>query len=214
MTRIWNYPGLLVAWGLANGTWSPEQLVARAKSAGYRWIALQTPQGTDGMLLSEQIARVRAEMKVATGMYFGMWQELEMAPSLADVKHYRPNFWLANVETPNAHYRMVHGGMSEFRMAFPKLPAGVITNFGGIASRADATVYRNNHFVCIPEAYMNVNPQATPDAMVFEAVRRGWLETDVFPCYGVWGGYGLESYKVFTPRLHGHSVYLAEGLLR
>lgn len=202
--RIWNYPGIFIAWGMALGAIDIGGLI----NQGYRWFALETPQLFGGTTLTQQVTTLRAALK-GKGCYFGIWQDLGLDPSTHFVDMFKPNFFIANVEGPVAQQAGIDM-MPVFRKLHPALPAAVITNFGGIDEKAQAKPWIDHNFVCIPEAYQNSNPMATGPRVIFEAVRRGWKEADVFPCYGVWGGYGLVEYHPFCQ--NGYSVYLAEGL--
>lgn len=212
--RIWNYPGVFIAWGLANGELGDvTQFVMKMHDIGIRWFALEVPQEAQGKSLDDQCVQLRAALRQVGGCYFGIWQDLGIDGGLHFAESLIPNFFIANVEGPIAQMR----GLSfipPFRTRFPKLPAAIITNFGGIDEKAQAAPWIKAGFACIPEAYVNANLQAVPAAVIFEAIRRGWKEEDCFPCFGVWGGYDLSKYGVWLNyyRDRGYSIYLAEGM--
>lgn len=82
-----------------------------------------------------------------------------------------------------------------------------MTNFAGVDEHLEA--FHRAGVACLPECYLADNPQATPDAQRFEALRRGWRR--VQPVIGTYGGLRVEHYlPLLGPEHRGWSAYLAE----
>ena len=190
--------GVFVAWGLRNGTFTADQIAARVAGAKMKWITLQDPE-TD-----EEVLSLRTACR-AHGLYFGI---SSASPSVDHLDRYRPNFYIANIETPFPAAPFVKA----FRAKRPRLPAAVVTNFGGLDTPAQCKPWIDAKFACLTECYVNDNPLATPERMEFEAVRRGWPQASVFPCLGVYHDFPASNYTDILHSPRGPSIYLAEAM--
>lgn len=188
--------GLLGAQGLKNGVWTPVELAQKMADSGLNWFA-QEIGDSNTQPSDELISEFRSECH-NYGLHWGIW---EVSPRSLDNYHkYKPNFWLLNVESD---FWDGYGSLlADFREEHPLLPAGVVTNCD-----FDAKPFIKYNIKCIPEAYQNVNSNATPANMVFRAKQMGYKV--VFPVLGVWGGYALSKYSRAG---NGYSVYYPENM--
>lgn len=79
----------------------------------------------------------------------------------------------------------------------PSCPTAIVTNFSTI-TRERARPLIDAGLVCLPEAYMNETPHATPDAMNYTAKNLGWPDSQ--PVAGVYpvGGNPAPSYAAWA----------------
>jgi hypothetical protein len=113
------------------------------------------------------------------GLVYGVWADKDDAPESTVISH-NAKFYIANVEGP---------GHNPVKLSVPR---AIVTNFGGVESKNHAAVWKNAGYDCMPECYVNQNPQATIANQRAEAKWRGWAVS--YPVIGVYGGYPLASY--------------------
>jgi hypothetical protein len=201
MSQPWRTtPGVYVAWGFTNGTFTPTHLAQVLKTWGFGWIVVEdTPENRAAAPTA--IADIQAE-----GLGAGIWAVWDIADMAGAIGFWNPDFIIANQE----------GSMDEdfpvdFRAAFPAMDAAVVTNFGGISTPTLAHKWRDNGFDCQPEAYTNENPPGTVPAQVAVAVSLGW--PTAYPVIGVWNGYSTSNYTAdLVSTGYMWSIYLAEGM--
>lgn len=88
-------------------------------------------------------------------------------------------------------------------------PHAVVTNFNTVTAERAAPLVEAG-FACVTEAYVNVNPNATPENMDREARARGWSYS--VPCFGLWSG-PADLYDPWLGWEYGTCGYLAEHVL-
>lgn len=121
------------------------------------------------------------------GCWFTQGGNLHMAPPDSDLA-------IAECEGPGDYdgikYVVDQGWL-------PKVPLAVVTNFSTI-DRERARLFIDNNFACLPEAYMNENPNQTPDNMNRVARNLGWPGSQ--PVAGVYpvGGQPAPAYPQAT----------------
>ena len=160
--------------------------------------------------------RLRDELH-SRGLTFGVW-EAEPMPGTGEqaVLESGADHYIAQAETPRPWWAIVES----FRRAYPDLPAAVVTTFGGIGAVEgngyDKTVAKpviDAGFGCLTEAYVNANPQATPDNLDWVAeTQLGWPYSQ--STIGVWGGFPASVY-ITQHRLAAYRdywVWLAETM--
>lgn len=199
--------GLFLAWGVGNGDWTADTICARASAAGFRWVAQQLPLDPAKLQQLRDGCRTHHLLFGVWGSQPLDWNALTLTPA---------NLVIFNIEepAPDAGYQLVR-----FRAHKPHLPAGVVTNFGGLPNRGERdhdllTLPWLEHGIwCLPECYTmpppQGNPQATVPAQVFQARQRGWNEKSVLPVLGVYDSWPLSRYE---PLPAAFAVYLAEEM--
>ena len=194
---LWSKPGMFVAWGLENKSLTPKELIEKLGKSGFKWIALQnTPENLKYALLIKSIASLW-DIKV------GIWE----VPTTASVAYqaildFDADFYIANIEE-NCDLNFP----IELNELFFEYKA-IVTNFGGISTSELARPWINAGFVCLPEAYVNDNSQATPINQSFEAWRLGWR--NIYPVLGVYHDFPVKNYIPQLKKVMGYSIYLAE----
>lgn len=133
-------------------------------------------------IYQEYVLKFRLEGLLA-GCWFTQGGNLHMTPADSDLA-------IAELEGPGDYdgikYVIEQGWL-------PKVPLAVVTNFSTI-DRDRAKLLISNNFACLPEAYMNENPNADPDGLDRIARNLGWPTSQ--PVAGVYpvGGQPPPSY--------------------
>lgn len=228
LAGFWRSIGYWTSWGMWNG-----QMVDRAKveagtvtaadlrptllklkARGAKWVGVQDAVPTRGM------AAALAQACNELGLKLVVWDRYY---SPGDFFHadWAIDYWKPFVGgfAVNIEDRGDWGSFaSGLRSAHPGLPLAVWTTFEGAGVNDQGGYDRElskpwilNGFVCITEAYVNSNPQATPDRLDWVArAQLGYV--DVQHSIGVYDGWTVEMYAEML-RLHpNYSVYLAEYL--
>ena len=190
--------GLFVAWGLNNGQFTPATLAKTAAEAGFTWIALQTEEN------SVYFSSVR-EACERNRIAFGLW-EADPTPGsgAAYVSEAGAGFYIAQAEGPRDWGAIT----ADFRSYYPRLPAAVVTNFGGLEDPVNCVPIVDAQFSCLTECYVIDNPNATIANQDVMARQRGWRTSQ--PVLGLYHGVTYEDYDLKC--LNGWSVWLAESL--
>ena len=195
---------MFVAWGLSNGQWTPAELAAKAKAAGYEWLALEL----DDYGGWQTWPSVR-DACVGQGLLPGVWttegRNIQYAP--ADV-----GFVIAECEGPGDYEGIMH---AEASGEIPKVPKAIVTNFNvpltdaaGVPQPPAAKPLIDAGYACLTEAYLGDNPNANPDRLDFRAKQLGWASSQ--PVFGVYNA-PLSTYDQWAD--WPGAVYLAEYIL-
>lgn len=146
------------------------QLAQRAKAKGYEWLALEIDDY--GNLARWPDFRDKCN---AHGLMPGVWVtdgwNLPMTPVDAE-------FTIAELESAGDY----DGIMAS---PTPSIPHAIVTNFSPFRdSGRDPQPLVERGYVCITEAYIGDNPNATPDRLHFTARQHGWATSQ--PAFGVY----------------------------
>lgn len=183
---------------------TPTQFATRAKAAGYSWAALELDDyGNAGRWGPFQHACRSAG--VLPGVWFTDGGNIVDTPPDAA-------FAIAELEG-QGDYDGIVNAIQQNRL--PACRKAVVTNFNvpltdpqGRPRPEFAAPLVQANLECLTEAYMNENPNATPDNLDLMARNLGWPRSQ--PVFGVYSG----SPSLYDPwrSWRGHSSYLAEYL--
>lgn len=206
MNPRWQGPGLMVAWGLTTGSWTPAELAQKCADNNIRNLCYQVIPENDayGPALHDECR--------ARQIHFGGWTNVPqqvtsdqaMGDLLLRLQVYGCGFFAANVEErwayggtvinadgtiPGKTANLCHYEFARrFRQHYPLKPACVQTNFGGFEARnPDGTVapgydrgaqaiYTAKRFDCQHEDYMVDSANLTPAAGDFTADNQWGLQ--------------------------------------
>lgn len=224
---FWASIGYWTAWGWENGQFVDSAKVKagtvtaadlrpallKMKARGAKWVGVQDLVSTRGMA---------AAMKQAChelGLALVVWDRYYSPDGAffkadAAIDFWKPDAFAVNIEDRGA-WRSFASGL---RSAHRALPLAVWTDFNGAGADGqggyvidEGRVWWENDFVCITEAYVNVNPTGTPEGMDWTArVKCGFAEVQT--SIGIYGGWTVESYATYLRNFPNYSVYLAEYL--
>lgn len=202
---------LFVAWGLANGQFTPSSLSDLAIRYGFGGVALEYDDFDNAARWASFKAGVEAK-GLRAGVWFTEGGNIGRTPDDA-------SFVLPEVESPNDYYGLLDAIDAN---EVPDIERLVVTNFGGIivkdyngvtnipASKARAKVLIDAGFGLMTECYIGDDPNMTPPAQEFIGVSQlGWSKA--YPCFGVYGAASWDTYQPWH-NVPGRSVYLAEYL--
>jgi len=190
---------VFAAWGPRKGYsthYTLSEAAKRTAAKGYEWVVLlldDDGSGEDAALTGEfnrSIYPMWLDANRAEGLLAGCWftqgGDLYATPAGSDLA-------IAEIEGPGDYDGVVNVITGSGAGPLPACPLGVVTNFSTI-TRDRAKVLIDAGFTCLPEAYMNENPNHTPDAMNYTARNLGWPTSQ--PVAGVYpvGGNPVPSY--------------------
>lgn len=222
--KFWEGIGYWTAWGFWNG-----QFVDRAKvevgavtAADLRPALLKmkargaTFVGVQDSIYTRMMSGAMKQACKELGLKLAVWEWAKDAQRALDVIAYwgQDVAYAANVE----HYGPWGDLAYEVAEKYPATPRAVWTNFTGAGAMQDGTYsveaakpFWLNGFVCITEAYLQDNPQGTPEVLDWTArVKMGYSK--VFPSIGIYSGWTVERYAHELRNYPHYSVYLAEYL--
>lgn len=193
-----------MAWGPMKGygtaRYNLQQAAFQARLRGYEWVALELDDPETGeynrSIYDDYLTAFRAE-----GLLAGGWTteggSIYLVPSNSDLA-------IAEVEGPGDYEGlvMVLDGVGAGPM--PTCPLAIVTNFSTI-DKAEAKILIDAGFSCLPEAYMNENPNITPDSVDRIARNLGWPTSQPVagvyptklgpaPSYAQWADWPLADY--------------------
>lgn len=167
--------------GFTNGRYSVAQAAQIAQAKGYYWAALELDDPDtreynlsiwDEFLLQWHLRGMKAGSWFTTGG--DVWQ----TPASAD-------FTIAEIEGPGDYEGVVNVINGVGAGSLPPQPKAIVTNFNTpLQSRAAAKPLIDAGFACLTEAYLNENPNATPDRLNSFAKNLGWASSQ--PAAGVY----------------------------
>lgn len=229
MNPLWSEPGLIVAWGVTSGQWTPADLAQMAHDNGVKSVCYQVIPENDGNALALHDACR------SLGLRFGGWtnvpqqvgSDAQMAALLDRINAYKCGFFAANVEERwtfgDGSRNGCHAAFTRaFRSRFPKKPACVQTNFGGFDAigggydRTAAAIYWQRHFDCQHEDYMNDNPNATPLEGDFVAHNQLGFPRPSSSLIGLYHGWTIGNYRdalLASGRKTVQWIYLPEEMV-
>jgi hypothetical protein len=162
----------MIAWGLSTGQWTVPELIAKLSKPqpgfpnGYEWVAVEfddaNTQDVNRTAFPDILAQARAVGKQA-GPWFTDGGNVYLTPGDAD-------FTIAEQEGPGDYQGIVY---CESNGLIPPVSKGVCTNFSTIGY-AEASFFVQHEWTCLPEAYMNEVPAATPSGVNNIARSLGW----------------------------------------
>ena len=208
-------------------------LAQKAAEAGYHGLALQK-EGS-GPHLGAAIDAAH-DLGLFAGVYEA-WPAHDDGSSTSALLTAHPNADFYVAEAERAHdWDSFFAGL---RRNFPTLPMAVVTNMGGLALPTDArgnartwadrawwdlskepNVQRAANLVrlhaasvyCLVEADLPANSQATPPAMVFEALNRGWSPDEISVVEYLYAGKTHNDYPGLDTQ-PAYWTWLAESIL-
>lgn len=184
--------------------WTPQWIVSQAKQRGFGWIVTQAEDTTAA---TAQHLRVEAR---AAGLKVGVW---ESQPDYGSMLRRAGEGWdhlIVQIEGGGQYDRVLQS-VGPFRDLYPDMPAAVVTNFGGLDTRALAEPLITAGLACVVECFVGENPLSTPERQVDFATRvLGW--PDAQPMLGLGSGKTLADYPTGAS-FPGYSVWSAEYLL-
>jgi hypothetical protein len=224
---FWRSIGYWTAWGWGNGQFVDSAKVRagtvtaadlkptllKLKARGAKWVGVMDTVETRSMMIP--MKQALAEL----GLGLVVWDRYYTPDGAffkadAAVDYWKPDAFSANIED-RGDWRQLANGL---RLAFPALPLSVWTTFEGAGVNevgaydlSLSAPWRLNGWTCIPEAYVNSNPQATPDNLDWVA-RAKLAFTEVVTSIGVYDGWTVEMYADLLRNHPHYSVYLAEYL--
>lgn len=183
-----------MAWGprkgYKTGRHSNAQAAALAKAAGYEWLVLildDDGSGDDARETGEYNRSIYAdwsEKTRAAGLLAGGWVtqggDVHMIPSSSDLA-------IAECEGPGDYQGIINVISGVGAGPLPTCPLGMVTNFSTLTRDLVKPLLAAN-ITCMPEAYMNENPNWTPDVMDRVARNLGWPTSQ--PVAGVYPAHG------------------------
>lgn len=178
----------MVAWMFANGQFTERQFAQRASAEGYEWAALELDDyGND-----QRWPEFKWECE-SHGILPGVWLteggNLYRAPSDAP-------FAIAECEGPGDYQGIVDVIEGRGAGPLPDCSLAICTNFNTpLTTPAAAAPLIAAGFACLTEAYLNENPNATPDSLDRMARDLGWPTSQ--PVFGVYpvGGQPAPTYQ-------------------
>ena len=193
--------------GFRDGHLTPAQFASKAKAAGYSWVCLELDDYDNAERWGPFRHACQSE-GLKAGPWFTEGSNIVNTPADAD-------FAIAELEGQGDYEGVVNAINAN---ALPSCPKAVITNFNipltdsqGRPHPEYAAPLIAADFACLTEAYINENPNATPDNMHRMAQNLGWASSQpVFGKYPV-GGNPVPSYAAWAG-WNGRSDYLAEYL--
>lgn len=192
----------MIAWGLANGQFTPAQLAQRASAAGYEWIALELDDEETGpynRAIWPQFVAECEERGVLHGCWFTEGGNIRQTPGDAKLA-------IAEMEGPGDYSGVISAINDD---ALPSCPLAICTNFNvpltspsGAPQPGAAAPLIDAGFTCLTEAYLGDNPNATPDRLDWTASRLGWPGTQAVAgvynappsAYAQWADWPLADY--------------------
>jgi len=166
----------MVAWGLTNGQWTPQELVSRVVAKGYKWLAVEwdDPQSQAvNRALYPQIKQALNAQGVMCGPWFTEGGNVYLTPPGADLT-------IAELEGPGDYIGIKY---AEEQGWVPQVPKAVCTNFSTIGL-TEAQFLINHGYSCLTESYLNEAPSLTPDNQDRVARNLGWPTSQ--PVFGVY----------------------------
>lgn len=151
----WNGKHVYVAWALATGQFTVDQIANKAQKAGCRAVALQITPENDTF---------HAPLKVALharGIEHIVWEasyQTSIDKTIASVQKYGPDAYLADIEIKFDAKTWV----PLFDAAFPDLPRALCATGGGLETPEDAAPWIKNWDCCMQD-YIIHGPNMTPD---------------------------------------------------
>jgi len=170
-----------------------------AVSRGFRWLALEEDDYRNDARIPEFVVASRAR-----GLLAGVWQTQPTTKVWSGI-----DFYIAELERPidTVDFARRH------RVFNPTLRSAFITNLDTHGNPDYFKPLVDAGFAGITEAYVSDNPQATPEAMAFQARQVGIPDSQ--PCISLYEGRnGHPSVADYgdLSAWPGWSVYLAEHL--
>lgn len=169
-------------------------LCQRAKARGYDWLCLEIDDYGNAARWPEFRDGCNAH-----GLLAGVWPtdawNLHMTPADAA-------FVIAELESPGDYNGILANPT-------PQIPHAVITNFVPFADYGlDPVPIIQRGYVCITEAYLGDNPNATPDNLHARAKGYGWASSQ--PAFGLYNA----PLSTYAPWMNWPGCdYLAENTL-
>lgn len=196
---LWDTPGLFTAWGFANGDWSGAILGAKARDAGFEWVALQV-----GQFSGADVSGLRG-----CGLRIALWEIAgDMQTSQAQLAFVQPDGYLLQIEDT-----------SQYQAALAYLRAGVgdgvrdravVTTFGGADAPQLVSQLTERVDMALVECYAQDGPpHGDTLRMTWQARNYGWPRA--VPVIGLFHGVPLSQYTI-RPFGRGFSVWNAESL--
>lgn len=203
---------MFIAWGFkkgfTNGRYSVDQAAQIAQSKGYYWAALELDDPDtsaynlsiwDEFMLQWHLRGMKA------GPWFTEGGNIYQTPADSD-------FVIAEIEGPGDYEGVVNVINGIGGGPLPTCSRAIVTNFNTpLQSRAAAQPLIDAGFTCLTEAYLNENPNATPDRLDSIAKNLGWPGSQ--PVFGVYpvGGQPVPSYAQWAD--WPGADYLGENVL-
>ncbi len=175
--------------GYTGGRYSILEAAKRTADKGYEWVALELDDPETGPY-NRSVYQEWMEAQRNHGMFAGGWTteggSLYLVPSDSDLA-------IAEIEGPGDYQGVENLINGTGAGPLPTCSLATVTNF----STLDRTMCKkliDAGFTCLPEAYMNEVPNATPDAVDRVARNLGWPTSQ--PVAGVYpaGGNPPPSY--------------------
>ena len=167
----------MVAWMFQNGQMTPRQFAQKASVEGYAWAALEL----DDYSNASRWPLFKFEYK-SHGILPGVW--LTVGGNLYQTPADAP-FAIAECEGPGDYEGIVNVINGAGAGPLPDCSLAICTNFNTpLTTRAAAQPLIDAGFTCLTEAYLNENPNATPDALERQARDLGWPTSQ--PVFGVY----------------------------
>lgn len=181
--------------------WTVGELADKAVAKGFKWLV------ADVRFTPDQKALVDACH--AKRVYCGVWEAyVDYGSPARTANGY--DFYIGQVEGPGQYDRLV-SSILEFRQAHPKLPAAVVTNFGGLETAALAKPLIDANFACIPEIWIKTDG-VPPEQRVYYATHvLGWKTAQPMAGLGE-NGATMADYPTIT-NFPGHCIFSGESIL-
>ena len=203
--------GVFAAWGPRKGykttSYSLTEAAKRTAAKGYEWVALildDSGQDEDSRLTAEYNRSIYQQWMDANrneGVLAGGWVtqggNLYLVPSDSDLA-------IAEIEGPGDYFGVANIISGLGAGPLPTCPLGTVTNFSTL-TRDMCKLLIDAGFTCLPEAYMNENPNMTPYRMDLTARYLGWPTSQPVagvypvagmpaPSYAEWADWPLADY--------------------
>jgi hypothetical protein len=194
--------------GFTGGSYSVATAAARAKAKGYYWAALHLDGGDTqqyNLSIWDEFVLQWNLLEMKAGPWYTEGGNLYQTPPNSD-------FAIAEIEGPGDYEGVVNIINGVGAGPLPKCPLAIVTNFNTpLQSRLAAKPLIDAGFACLTEAYLNENPNATPDNLDNIAKNLGWPSSQ--PVFGVYpvGGQPVPSYAEWAS--WPGADYLGENVL-
>jgi hypothetical protein len=175
----------MLAWGpmkgYTSGRHSLAETAALAQQKGYEWVVLElddpATEAYNRSIWNEYVAAFHAR-GILAGCWFTEGGSIYKTPGNADLA-------IAELEGPGDYEGIMNVIKGAGGGSLPSCPLAICTNFNTpLQSREAARPLIDAGFTCLVEAYLNENPNATPDSMDRIARDLGWPTSQ--PVFGVY----------------------------